>query len=398
MAQTFDIAIAGGGLSGGLIALALAARRPELSIALVEAEDRIGGNHLWSFFETDVAPENRGLLDPLIAARWDDGYRVIFPEYSRDLGTPYRSVTSERLDAVVRAALPEGHVRSGTLVEDLSSGELILPGGERIQARGVIDARGISRGDAVLRSLSGGWQKFVGRMLRTREPHGLDRPIVMDASVAQHDGYRFVYSLPFGPNEVFVEDTYYSDTPDLDRGELAMRIAHYARAQGWEVVDVSREEAGVLPVVTGGDFDTLWAAGVPGVGRAGVRAGLFQPMTSYSFPDAVRFAAMIAALPALDSASLTRASRAHARAHWRRTRFYRLLGTMLFGASPPDDRYRVLQRFYGLDAELIERFYAGQGTTRDAMRILSGKPPVPIHRAALVLAGVGAPGRLETDR
>ena len=54
-APRFDLIILGGGLAGGLAALALRAHRPDLKLALVEP-NAIGGNHLWSFFESDVAP------------------------------------------------------------------------------------------------------------------------------------------------------------------------------------------------------------------------------------------------------------------------------------------------------------------------------------------------------
>ena len=40
-----------------------------------------------------------------------------------------------------------------------------------------------------------------------------------------------------------------------------------------------------------------------------------------------------------------------------------------------------MKRFYGLDAGLIARFYAGQNTLLDKARILSGKPPVAIKPA-----------------
>jgi lycopene beta-cyclase len=66
---------------------------------------------------------------------------------------------------------------------------------------------------------------------------------------------------------------------------------------------------------------------------------------------------------------------------WRERSFYRLLNRMLFRAAEPAQRYRVLERFYRLPAPLIERFYAGQATFADKVRILSGKPPVPIGRA-----------------
>ena len=43
-----DIAIAGGGLAGGLIALALAEKQPHLDVRLIEAAADLGGNHVWS--------------------------------------------------------------------------------------------------------------------------------------------------------------------------------------------------------------------------------------------------------------------------------------------------------------------------------------------------------------
>lgn len=392
MAESTDIAIAGGGLAGSLIALTLAARRPDLSVTLVEQGDRIGGNHVWSFFETDVASADRVIVEPLLAARWDDGYTVRFPAYERHLRTGYRSVTSERLADAVSSALPAHRVLTGQAIAALDPHGLTLADGTRIAASGVIDARGLA--PDLLRHFNGGWQKFVGHWLRTARPHGLARPIVMDASVEQVDGYRFVYCLPFSADEVFVEDTYYSDTPDLDVPALEARIAAYAAEQGWDVAEIVRRESGVLPVVTGGDFARFWQAGESGTGRAGVRAGLFQPLTSYSFPDAMRMASALAAQPRTDSACLAAFAHDRARRHWRGAAFFRLLARMLFGASAPPERYRVLQRFYGLDETLIERFYAGQSTAADKLRVLAGKPPVPIGRAVMTLAGIGAPGPL----
>ncbi|MDT0575057.1 lycopene beta-cyclase CrtY [Croceicoccus sp. F390] len=396
MARPYDIAIAGGGLAGALVALALARHHPELRVALVEAGDTIGGNHIWSFFATDIAPAHRALVEPLIAARWDEGYKVVFPRFSRVLDTPYRSITSERLDAAVRAALAPEQVMTGVTVSRVAADGITLDDGSVVAAHGVIDARGIAAQDVAL--LRGGWQKFTGQMLTLERPHGLQRPVVMDASVVQHDGYRFVYCLPFSSHEVFVEDTYYSDTPELDLALLKQRIAEYAQGHGWTIAHVSRTETGVLPVVSGAGHTAFASVFAQGTGVAGVRAGLFQPLTSYSLPDAVRFAHELAALDDLGSAALARFSQRYAAHHWRSRRFYRTLTAMLFGAAAPKDRYKVLERFYTLDDALIERFYAGQGTFGDKARVLAGKPPVPLSAAILALAGSGAPGFLETKR
>ena len=68
-----------------------------------------------------------------------------------------------------------------------------------------------------------------------------------------------------------------------------------------------------------------------------------------------------------------------------------MLTKMLFAAARPEQRYRMLERFYRLPQPLIERFYAGRSTPADALRILAGKPPVPISSALASLAGMGRP-------
>ena len=70
LATRHDVIILGGGLAGGLAALALRREKPQLDIALVEPGAIIGGNHLWSFFESDIDPADRALVEPLIAHRW----------------------------------------------------------------------------------------------------------------------------------------------------------------------------------------------------------------------------------------------------------------------------------------------------------------------------------------
>jgi len=386
--RDIDIAILGGGLAGGLIALALAKLRPEMRTVLIERGESFGGNHVWSFFASDVTADDAWLVEPLIAARWN-GYEVCFPGHSRVLATPYRSMTSEKLDAALRAALPADALLTGADVNEAGSDFVQLAGEHTLHAGGVIDARGM----AGLPHMAGGWQKFLGQMLRLEQPHGLSHPIVMDANVEQIDGYRFAYCLPFSEREVFVEDTYYSDEPGLDAAALRRRIADYAASRSWRIAEITLEETGVLPVIARGDFAAFWAQGDQSnaLARAGTRAALVHPLTSYSLPDAVRFARHICCLPNLSGAALAAASYEWARAHWRRGSFYRMLTRMLFGAAEPQQRYRMLERFYRLPEPLIERFYAGRSTPADRLRILAGKPPVPIGAAIASLAGGGRP-------
>lgn len=374
--QRCDVAILGAGLAGGLIALALGRRRPDLSILLIDSGDRIGGHHIWSFFERDIPPEHRWLLAPLVCHSWQ-GYDVAFPAYRRTLGSAYHAIRSERLDEVVRSLLPPESLLLGTRVHAAGPHGVLLDDGTEIEAGGVIDARG--SGD--LSRLDLGWQKFVGQELLLSEPHGLERPIVMDANLEQIDGYRFLYVLPFGPDRLFLEDTYYSDRPNLAAGTISPRIGHYAAVRGWRVREVVREEQGVLPVAMGGDFEAYWRSGGDGIAKAGMRGGLFHPLTGYSLPDAVRVAALVASLPDHDGAGLHDVLFAEARGRWKQRGFYRMLSRMLFRAAMPPERWKVFEQFYRRDQRLIERFYAARSTSSDRISILSGRPPVPIGRA-----------------
>ena len=384
--HTCDLAIVGGGLAGSLIALALAEKRPDVSVRLIEGGETFGGNHIWSFFDADVAKADRWLLTPLICHAWPD-YDVAFPAHSRTLKQPYYSIESERLDAVVRAKLPTEALVTGRKVSATSPTAVVFADGDRIEARGVIDARG--PGDVSM--LEVGWQKFVGREIEVPGGHGIERPMVMDATVTQYDGYRFVYLLPFSPTRLFVEDTYYADKPDLNAGALHRRIEVYAESKGWTVGPdwpanaARREERGALPVVIGGDFEAYWRSGGAKVAKAGARAGLFHPTTGYSLPDAVRLAVKIAGTPDLSGAALHALTYDHAKAAWDARRFYRMLDAMLFRAADPEARYKVLERFYRLRAGLIGRFYAARSTRADKLRVLSGKPPVPFWRAVRVI-------------
>lgn len=382
-----DLAIVGGGLAGGLIALALARARPGLDVRIVESGETVGGNHLWSFFASDVDDAERWIVAPLVCYGWTQ-YDIAFPAHSRTLKSAYYSIESERLDTVVRAALPPRALLTGRKVLAASPTAVVLADGDRIEAKGVVDARG--PGDLGLLDL--GWQKFVGREFALDEPHDLTRPIVMDATVPQIDGYRFVYTLPLSTTRLFVEDTYYSDTPDLDPAEIFPRIDAYAAARGWRTHDVVREEAGVLPVTMGGDFEAYWQSGGNKVAKAGMRAGLFHPTTGYSLPDAVRTAALIARATDLSGAGLHALTHGFARRTWRARGYYRMLDKMLFRAADPVERYRVLERFYRLDPRLVRRFYAGRSTMTDKARILAGKPPVPISRALRAICA-RPPGR-----
>ncbi len=371
--EEYDPILVGAGLANTLIALRLQEKRPDLTLLLIETDEQILGNHTWSFHRRDLTPAQYEWIHPLVDYCWP-GYDVRFPLFSRGLSGEYCSITSEQLAKTVMARLGP-QIMTGCTVNSVTATQVRIDDGRIVQAHAVIDGRGFT----VEKTMSIGIQAFVGQVWQLAEPHGLSQPILMDATVDQQQGYRFVYTLPLSATELLIEDTHYIDRVQLDPEQARTNIRDYAASQGWQLATLQREEQGNLPITLAGKFSRFWAT--RSVACSGLRAGLYHATTGYSLPHAVALADEIAQLSCMTSPCLRTTVQRYAQKAWGRQRFFRILNRMLFLAGPATQRRGVMQRFYRLNADLIARFYAGQLTLWDKLRIVSGKPPVPVIAA-----------------
>lgn len=340
---------------------------------LVDQRPEPLSGHTWSFHDNDLTTAQRDWLAPAIRCSWD-GQDVRFPDYARRLRSGYASLDADSLGAALTRQ--PGVDRLTARVATLDDTGVTLTDGRRIAARIAIDARGFVPHPAI----DVRFQKFLGQEVQLSEPHGLTRPVIMDATVPQLDGYRFFYLLPFDDTRLLIEDTFYSDRAALSVEAQRQAIADYATDRGWRLVRVEREETGVLPIALRYDADAFWKT-APSVPTIGLRAMRFHPLTGYSLPHAVRSADLVARHWRQGPQALAQALRRDSLREAKAQGFYRLLSRMLFEAADPDGRRHVMQRFYRLPEPLVERLYAGTSTLADKARILTGRPPVPVGRA-----------------
>ena len=387
MQTQYDVILVGAGLANGLIALRLRQLQPELKCLLLESHAHPAGNHTWSFHHSDLTAEQLSWLEPLISVRWS-GYQVRFPALRRTLNGAYGSIFSDDFAHKLVSVMGDD-LWCNAPVSQMSPTQVTLEDGRELHAQVVIDGRGLQPTP----HLQLGYQVFLGQEWQLAQPHGLRQPILMDATVDQHEGYRFVYTLPLSADRLLIEDTYYVNQPTLAENATRQHIGDYAQQQGWMLSRLLREEHGVLPITLSGDVDRFWQQ-QRGQPSSGLRAGLFHATTGYSLASAVALAELIATLLPTAAGTLNQHIERFARNQWREQRFFRLLNRMLFLAGPPEQRWRVMQRFYRLDAGLISRFYAGQLRLSDKARILCGKPPVPLGEALRALMMTSAtPGK-----
>jgi lycopene beta-cyclase len=376
--MVYDFVFVGGGLSTALAVLALQCRRPDASIAVIERQTTLGGNHTWCFHARDVPRAAAAWLEPLVVRRWP-AYRVLFPRRARLVSSPYACVTSARLHQVLtqRAAGRQLSLRLGAHALEVGAHAVSLEDGSLVQGTLVIDARGPN-----LEHPSIGYQKFLGLELQVAPGHRLFEPIVMDASVPQREGLRFMYALPLG-DRVLIEDTYFASTPVLDEAHALAAVHAYAEQLGLRVRAVLRREQGVLPMPSGGARPRVTGSPV----AAGYRGGYFHPTTGYSFPLALRFAEALACTDprALCGSPLDRLAQVHAR---QLTLLFWLTHTM-FTWFAPEQRFSLLEHFYRLPEPVIERFYAAELTALDKLRLFLGPPPrgLSLRRALSLTTG-----------
>ena len=386
--RRWDVLIVGGGMAGGLLALRLREKRPNLRVLLLEKNSTLGGEHTWSFHSSDFEPEQVAWLKLLVKKSWPR-VSVQFPDFERTLEGGYHSISSSRFDSLLRARLGQS-VLVDCPVRDVEREEVVLKDGTRLEASCVIDARGWGVQDADPSRF--GYQKFTGWDVRVSTAHGIKHPILMDATCAQTDGYRFFYILPWDDRRMLVEDTRYSDSSALDpvRDEAALR--KYIESRGWQIEEIERREKGVLPIPLFKNA-LIRSPGEAEPPAIGARGGFVHPVTGYCLARTFRtIDTLVEECPEWDVRTVTAKL---VELHERETRdegFFLLLNRMLFRAPRADRRWRVLRRFYGFEQGLVDRFYQGYLRRSDRWRILFGKlPGVPVFRAVSCLVETFTP-------
>jgi lycopene beta-cyclase len=372
-----NLLIAGGGLASCLLAYRIKLLLPDFDFLIVERNHQLGGNHNWSFHTTDINNSQFEWLSPLISYRWND-HDVVFPNHSRTIKRGYNTIASVDMHKKLIPIIGS-HVLFNRSIKSLNNKEAQLNDGTLIEANIVINAMGHS----LNKDIAIAYQKFLGIEIELNEPHNLQRPILMDASVNQQDGYRFIYTLPFDIRKLLVEDTRYSENILINEDEYLVEIKKYIDSKGWGNYKIINREKGALPIILNGNYSSFIDKEIAMIGMKGL---LCHPTTGYSIPHAVQLAELITDELSKKGNDVTQKIKQYSIHSWKRDEFFRILNRMLFWACKPLDRYKIFQRFYTLPESLIAKFYSREYSFLEKLKMLIGmmdgfKPPVKITNA-----------------
>ncbi|NUN15587.1 MAG: lycopene beta-cyclase CrtY [Myxococcales bacterium] len=376
--SSLRLALVGGGLHNGLLSLMFLSRHPQAQVTIFESSVKVGGNHTWCFYQADCPIELFVVLRPYLSDCWS-GTDVKFATRQRTLHQPYYRLTSSGLVAALsdlQLRSPTFHILTDCTVTCADEFSVTTREGTVHRADIVVDSRGP---DAMAQHF-GPWQVFLGQHVKLSHPHGMVRPLVIDARVDQNRGLRFVYVLPLADDQLLIEDTYFVEHADLAASTLRSRIAEYAKQHHFDIESVISEESGRLPLTLGGTDPSSAMDPV----RGGYAGGWFHPITGYSFPLAARFACLL-------SESETRNDFAEALTRLAvgvksQNKFLFALNRTLYEGFLPKHRIGVLEHFYRVPEELISRFYSASLTPVDRIRVFLGMPPKHVRWLSLAHA------------
>ncbi|MGZ8281864.1 MAG: lycopene cyclase family protein [Allosphingosinicella sp.] len=335
------VLIAGGGTAGCLAALALARRRPEVPLLIVEERPRFGGDAFHWLFDAELSADERALVEPLIEQSWP-GFYVAFPDLNRNLKAPLVGFGPDALHRAMTEILKPAQYRLATRIVAVRGDALELEGGETVKAEGAIDARG----PANLAMLELLYETRVERVIRTSAPHRLDRPLLIDATVEQNGGFSFAQAFPLDSDRMRIAQVLVSERASPDETADA-RLDTYLTIRGWNGAQPENRSSVTRPLPIGGDFDSFWRIGGARVARLGLRGGFLQPTSGRTAPDAIRNALLLAEQRDFSGEALHDAFEAQAKAQWRRREFARDVNAALAACSP-NERHVLAGRLYRL--------------------------------------------------
>lgn len=277
-----DLIIAGGGMAGlSLLHQLRRAGLTDLSVLLLDREEKRSNDRTWCFWETRPGP-----FEEIVSQKWAQVRIHGGPEKPLVLpleGYTYKMIrgldfyrfmdarlaadarTERRIDAVreirdegdrVRVLTDRGEYTAGMAFDSTWRMPMDAPGRHHLL------------------------QHFYGQVIRTQRPvFDPTLPDLMHFGIPQNNQCRFIYVLPFAPDRALVEFTVFSEDL-LDREAYAKALdAYLFEALGPVNRVVEETEFGVIPM----SDEPVKEFVSPRIVRIGTSGGYTNPATGFTF-------------------------------------------------------------------------------------------------------------------
>jgi lycopene beta-cyclase len=364
-----DIAIVGAGCAGLSLAMRLAQSAPHLSVVLLDSRRQYEDDRTWCFWTSGNTP-----AEDLIDKRWprwrfaNNSNRSILHTghlhhyacvrsghfYRHSLQKITAANFKLHLDAPVSAIQASG------------AGIQVTAGKPQLMARQVIDTRPEPHIQAKL------YQVFAGFEIETdADAFDPDEAGLMEGMMADTQGFRFIYTLPFSKRRALIELTRFAPDP-IHPAQLDAELAAYLEGRNLHSARIIRQEYGLLPM----GMTAKRTSEDPRIIRAGMSAGAIRAATGYAFLRIQDWAQACAASIAKGGPALPHEPESTLRS-WLDAVFLTALKQ-----KPQNGADYFLKMAKALSPDAFARFMTDAGSVLDHARLVTALPPLPFLAAA----------------
>ena len=342
----YDLILVGGGLANCLLALSLAQRVPSFRWLLIEADDKLGGAHHWSFLLEDLARSKKMFpqhvwVDHLIAKRWPS-YNVAFNKYSRNIKLPFGVMTATDIHSLVTKTCPLSQIKLNTKVEKIVGDRVFLEHNHLpITGRLVIDGRAKPY-PAEIKS----FQKSLIQIWQTNRPHGIKVPVWVDGRLDQKRGLNTLSVIPWGQNSLLIQDRFVQKSPIFNGSKSRMTIHNFLKASRLTPVRMLEEQQSVQPVVTQGSLLR--------VSPSCYRDQRFD----HALYEALAFSSNVQSLP--EKACIKTVFAQTSNKMMKAKRKSKNFNGAMVDTLRPEDRVKFLENLYQMPLQVLKNYHRGK--------------------------------------
>ena len=371
----FDLAVIGGGCAGLSLARELATRHFKGAVLIIEPRHAYHDDRSWCFWATAQHE-----LSGWVSHTWPQWLfsRAGAPKESRSCaGYLYQYIRSadfyqKSLDVI--AQRPNIDIRLGTSATDIAQHQLgwrVTTTHATFTARQVIDTRPPPKKAFDKSTL---FQSFVGVELQFDHAvvNAHEAELMTDMRVINNE-FCFSYVLPFTPDRMLVECTFFSREP-LSVSVMQSELDQILIKRGWTNAHVIRRESGHLPM--GLPENPALTPSEPV--RAGAGGGALRPSSGYGFIRIQRWAARCAQQLCEEGALCPPAASRFLLRHMDRL-FLKVI------RQNPNLAPILFERLFGrVDTASFIRFMDDRPNHADLVRIIACLPKIPFLKALSV--------------
>ncbi len=377
----YEFVILGAGCSGLSLCYYLLERGVDAPILILDRKRTFEDDRTWCFWDVEPTPFTQLALKEWRFWDFVSAGRSVTQTTNR---YPYKCLAGRDFYEHVLDRLAESPNVTLRLAEEVGgyieeNDEVrVETSGGTLRSRQVFDGRGLPPGSPVFEEAQrrATWvpQKFLGLRIQAREPiFDLEHCTLMDFSVDQSRGLRFVYVLPMGEREALVENVYLSGA-DVSQAEYRVEIGAYLESiygLAPDEYEVFGEERGYIPM-TDHAFPRRLGERTHNIGMLG---GETRPSTGYTFLRIQRHCRTLAA-------AVVSGADPPKRTHPRRLDLLDSL-FLRFVRERPGECPEVYRRmFAGVPPDSLVRFLTERSTPLDEARLIRALPKTPFLKLA----------------